>query len=90
MNYLLYLLNFSPYDIYSCLKERAPNFNALVASKSEARDVIQFARINQLKVPFFKCQDVILVRDEQYGNYRHYYVSYSLLDSIKEISIIPF
>ena len=46
-----------------------------MASKGEARDVIQFARVNQLQVPFFKCQDAIFIRDEQYGNYRHYYVS---------------
>ena len=47
----------------------------LVATKAEARDVIQFARVNQLKIPFFKCQDALFIRDEQIGNYRHYYVS---------------
>ena len=59
----------------SSLQERAPNFNTLVAAKAHARDVIQFARVNQLQVPFFKCQDAVFIRDEQIGNYRHYYVS---------------
>ena len=65
--HIFYILTFN--------KERAPNFNHLVGSKNLSRDVIQFARVNQLQVPFFKCKDAIFIRDQQYGNYRHYHVS---------------
>ena len=57
-------------------QERAPNFNKYLGGKIRyVRDIIQWARVNQIRVPFFVAKDCVFIRDQQYGNFRNYYVS---------------
>ena len=61
-------------------QERAPNFNKYLGGKIRyVRDIIQWARVNQIRVPFFVAKDCVFIRDLQYGNFRNYYVSINLL-----------
>ena len=68
-------------------KTKAPNYNRLLASHfRNVRDIIQFCRVNQLPVPYFKARDALFIRDEQIGNFRHYFVSSRIPSYRKNIS----
>ena len=58
------------------LQTKAPNYNRLLAPHIQnIREIVQNCRVNQTQVPYFKARNALFIRDEQIGNFRHYFVS---------------
>ena len=66
----------NPFQVHS------PNYTLLAATHlEEDKQVVNWARLNQLTVPRFTAGKSVFVRDLQYGNYRSYRVRLYLLNA---------